>query len=463
MATTDFKKAAKKASTQAHYLLEIDLKKTESGAYDARTIYLSDKYLIIEGVHYEGLVSSWGGMDVTLPANEGFASVNDFSISVVNKRMMFQDNASEIWFSDLFYNYYWAGCACRVYQWFEDLTLKSDALLIFSGITKQPSFNNTHVSFDIEEDNSNLIDIPVDIVTLNDYPNAPEESIGLPLPIVYGDDWDFNQIESNSASVSPCIEVDQNIQKYFIANHETALDNLGSNGFAVKIFLQEAGIYGTLYAPSITLTNEENRCFFQLNGSAYYFFYTKPKIKGSQYSSVDDYDNAVDNSDTTYITLSENETFYLKFAKFPTLGKLEQSDTINIELSIVLGSVTGSSPYGTIKYYNPGYDAGVGGFSTGANITAGSTTQTYDIDSDTSAKGERDDQGDKDDQWKLSDLAGYEYGITVNAGCTIQVKNLNLYVERIPLYSYQLFYNPYRPIKEPIKPITPMLPPKIYV
>jgi len=439
MATTDFKKAAKKTSTQAHYLLEIDVKKKESGAYAARTIYLSDKYLIIEGVHYEGLISDWGGMDTSLPDNEGFAAVNDFSITVINKRMMFQDNASESRFSDLFTNYYWAGCTCRVYQWFEEnLTLKSDALLIFSGIAKQPSFNSTHVSFEIVEDESILIDVPVNIVTLNEYPNAPEESIGLPLPIIYGDDWEWNDLPAEKQCLTPCLEVDSVIKKFYIAKHQIRSNDIGSNALNCKIYLKDAGIYGELVAAQGALTNDENGAYFTLGSNIYYCFRHIPKIRGSQCSAtITDFKNVTDYNDSTTLTLQQNEKLFLKFDAFPDLGILEASGNPEINMWYKITAVTGSSPYGVMQYYNEAYGEATK-FSTGVEIVDTGTTN-YILGNDTTVKGSEASQNDKTLAWTLRDLSNYEYGLTVNAGCTITLSWMYLIVNNIPI-SFKRYY-----------------------
>jgi len=450
MATTDFKIAAKKASTQAHYLLEIDLINNESDAagYGNKTIYLSDKYLDIESVRYEGLVSSWGGMDVSLSENEGIAAVNDFSITVVNKKLMFQDYVTDSKFSDLFAHFYFAGCTCRVYQWFEDLTLKSDALLIFSGITKQPSFDRNYVSFDIEDDRSILIDVPVNIVTLNDFANAPQESIGFPLPIVYGDDWDWNALPADQQSLTPCVEVDSIVKKFYIANHQIRSNDIGNNSLNCKIYLKDAGIYGALVADQGVLTNDENGAYFTLGYNIYYLFRHIPKIRGSQCSAaITDYSNILDYNDATTLTLQENEALYLKFDSFPELGNLEFSNSVNIAMFYKITAVSGGSPYGVRKYYNEGYDAAGGGFSTGANIT-GTGTISYDIGADTSVKGQEADQSDKTLAWTLKDLSNYEYGLTVNAGCTITLAWIYLIVYNIPL-TYKKYWGKPTRIERP--------------
>lgn len=434
MATASFLTAAAKASTEkATYLLEIDLIGTGTTYASSKTIYLSDQYVTIETVDYEGIVLNWGGLDVDLPSNEGIASINDFSITLANQRLMFFE--ADVRFSDILDDYYFAGSVVRVYQWFDELTLKSDAELIFTGICKQPEFDLNEIRFEITEDDSVFIDIPTSLITLNEYSDAPDESIGNPLPIVYGNDWFFSPELSRNESISPCICVDKYLQKYCIANHEVKHSSLGTNGDDIKIYLEEAGIYGYLYAPNVSFNNDNEGAFFTLNGNIYYHFYNIPTIKGNQYSSaITDYADALDFSLATSITLNANETFYLKFDKFPSLGQLELSDSINIKLYARIGAVTGGSPYGTMKYYNAGYDAGAApGFSTGQNITAGTGLTTYDIAADTSVKGVRDDQSDKDAAWSLDDLAGLEYGITVSAGCTIELQYLVLYVYRIPL------------------------------
>jgi len=419
-ATANYLNAARKANVKTNYLLEIDLN-GESSDYDAsKTIYLCDDYKTIESITYEALVLDWGGIDVLMQSNEGISSINAVNITLANERMMFFISGDNK-FSDILAEYTWHGSVCRIYQWFDELTAKSDALLIFKGIAKQPTYDLTEFSFSIEEDTSIFIDLPLDIVSINDFGNAPDDSIGQPLPIVYGDDWTNPSDGGRGGNLSPCIETDDNAKTFYIAGHSINESIAASN---VKIYLSDAQIYGTIVAANIATANTDAGATFTLNDDLFYNFSLAPKFKGSQYSSaITDWSNLYNNNTASGIVLSAGETFYLKFDTMPSKGALEYDANAAINISTFVSAVTGGSPYGTIKYYNAGYDAQVGAFSTGQNIT-GTGRQNYEIIADKSAHGTDGGQEDQKNSWTLSELSALEIGITVGAGNTITIGDL---------------------------------------
>jgi len=325
---------------------------------------------------------------------------------------------------------YFAGSVCRVYQWFEELSDKDDALLLFQGIAKQPSFNLSEVRFDIEENSDVFIDLPTTIITKNSYPDAPDESIGMPLPIVYGNDWDFRLYATESTVVSPCICVDNNLKTYYAACHKIKQANTGTNGDDIKIYLEDAKRYGYIYAANISYTNDSNGARFTLNDDVYFNLFMMPRIKGGQYNAAaTDYSNAIDGSSLTSLSLTSEEKVFLKLDRLPSKGLLEFGD---IDLNVITVNRAGTSPYGEVKCRNDNWDAGNGAWSPVANITAGWTILDLKANK-TDFHGQRGDQEDEDDPWTFDELGAIEYGLEVGNGDSLDLEEIFVTVTKIPL------------------------------
>jgi len=300
-------------------------------------------------------------------------------------------------------------------------------------MVKQPSYDLMEVRFDIQEDNNIHQDLPIDIITLNNFSEAPEESIDNPLPIVYGDDWSWLSIREKGAVLSPCIETDKNTKEFYIGKHQVEAPNTGTNGSKVKLYLENIKHYGQLYAPNISYTNNSDGARFILNGDIFYIVNLIPTVKGGQYSSaITDYSNAVDGDNTTKTgAFTAAETFFVKLDKVPTLGSLEYNSGLTIQLILGTEDRTGTSPYGTLQYYNDNWQGGGTKFSTGQNITGASTV--YNLKADTSKKGTEVAQADQTFPWTWDDLSGLEFGFTVGAGDSFTVNRIYLAISYIPL------------------------------
>jgi len=432
MSTSNYQIAKSKVNTEAHLLLEIDI---VADGNISKTLYLSDNYLTVDSVGYEGIVQSWGGMDIAL-FNEGISAISDYSITLQNVRLNFM--TSDVRFSDLFGTYYFAGSDCRIYQWFEELTNKDDALLVFKGITKQPAFNLMEVKFNIIENNNINRNIPIDIVTLNNYADAPDESIGKPLPIVYGDDWNRLDNSFKKGAFPPCIETDQNLKTFYIARH--AIDYTITINDCL-LYVENVKSYAGLRATNFAQTNDSDGARFTLGDSIYYHILLVPRIKGSRYNSaITDYSNATNMDSTNSIILQNNTRFYLQLDAVPNMGLLEALQTQKIDLKVEIGAITGTAVggnYGYLRYYNAGYDAGKNPkYSTGENITTASSIYTHSLITNREAHGTSDVEDDQGDVWTWDQLAGMEFGITVeNSGdpITMALETIHLEIDYIPL------------------------------
>jgi len=118
-----------------------------------------------------------------------------------------------------------------------------------------------------------------------------------------------------------------------------------------------------------------------------------------------------------------------------------------IRLKISFGTISGAGT-GKVKYYNPEYDNGVGGFSIGINITEANKDSevTYNIHSDKTAHGKMDDQSDQNDLWTVEELNSYEFGIECDANLTAQIKNVYISIEGV-IVTRNAFYQ--FPVRNP--------------
>lgn len=426
MATTAFKNALQKASTRGLLLFEIDLIGTGVNYDTSKTIYLSDRYITIEGVIYEGVINDFGGMDVDLSQNEGIASINDFSISIKNTRLQFMESP-DLLFSDLLDEFFFTGSICRVYQWSEELSSKSDAELIFKGIVKQPDkIDKELIEFEIEEDTSVYIDIPRDTITIEDFANAPNESIDLPLPFVYGNDYNSAELKTYNSILSPCIETDSLNKEFYISKTQLKTDTIGFHGSNAKIFFQGSNLYADIEAVNSTFINDGDGFRFILGDNVLYSAVVLPIIKGGQYTSIiTDWSNIFTIAGGS-IQLNDDEKFFLKLDKVPNIGSLEGSLTSAISLFYSVDTFSGTKVdgrYATIQYYNPNWQGGGTNFSTGQDIE---DVAPYELIADKSKHGSATGQEDQENAWTWDELGGIEFGITVknNAGDPISF-NLN--------------------------------------
>ena len=137
-----------------------------------------------------------------------------------------------------------------------------------------------------------------------------------------------------------------------------------------------------------------------------------------------DYSNAIDENDSTTLVLEAEKKFYLKLGTIPELGKIKRAYA---NLIIEVSAVSGSAPYGTIRYYNADHGGAVK-FSTGQSIN-GTGKQTYVFNSDDTAHGTAADESDEGLIWTWSEIGAYEWGITVGAGDTITISDIYLVIQ----------------------------------
>ncbi|MBT5632090.1 MAG: hypothetical protein HOJ13_05110 [Nitrospina sp.] len=168
-------------------LLQIDW--TAMNGLPALTLRLADREgIIINSIYWYPLLNNMGNLDrLVSPDFAAGNSQSNLSVSVVNIAVdLFSPSAR---FSNLFRNRPPESAVVKLYQWFADDGLTdTDLSVLFVARMGDPiSYDEAVCSFD-------LVDISLsygskvigNAITLNNYPNAPEDSIGKTKPIVIG-------------------------------------------------------------------------------------------------------------------------------------------------------------------------------------------------------------------------------------------------------------------------------------
>jgi len=284
--------------------------------------------------------------------------------------------------------------------------------------------------------------IPEEILSQKDHPNIPASNIGKVAPLLYGELSHATWGQSISSYV-PCICVDQNCGRYLVSQNKLFpyMDL-----YPVCIYYADADRYGTLmkvlsanhppedvvFGRPTTFTLKKIEDVSGENESPIYaYIVSRCNAKGSQCDPVDkDLGHLFDNKSTTYITIGAGEKVYVRCPFPANPGKLLHE---TLYQQVVLGfhvSFYGVfSGAGTVKYYNPRWDNGVGGFSTGEAIS-GTNGFTYDFGADKSAHGSADDQSDQYDPWTIDEILDLEFGVEMTSGSEI-FRYMHLAINRV--------------------------------
>jgi len=419
---SDFTDKAYRTHTVGTILLEIEL--------DGKTLYLSDKYITVGSNLYQGLISDFGSAGV-VGGSGSLAEMSDITISAFNKAVGGFTSFSR--FSELVSSYSFEGRNVRFLQYFDGLTY-SDCEVFFSGKIDTVGFDALEITFDIIANDEVYRTVPIGRITKREFSTVDEEFVGMAKPVIYGKSPDRSLISQKDWCVFPSIMTDKRTQKHLIADHAIGAASMGTADNFPVVYIEELKKYLTLFtAPNDSYSNTDAGAFHTFNQGLAFTLALRPTVIGDQYDVVDtDFSNAIDESDSTTFTVPAGKLFYLKFDTLPDLGPI---DPANLKLRITIDSATGSSPYATMKYSNAFYDGGVGQASTGETVDSTSVSNGYEIytfGQDYSAHGDADDQADRENAWRWDELSKYEFGFTVNAGCTLTITDIVLLVYNLP-------------------------------
>ena len=184
--TSGFTATKNKKSHQPVNLLKISW--PDIGDFPAKTLNLSDHAVTIDGVDWLPLVEDWGaiagtGLDALLQ-NSGEEKAK---VQLLNAPVDFGEGMQR--FSDLLFEYPPEAATGILYQWFEGegLVTADQTELLTARIVDPVDYDERICSFHLVVESAHHGRRRVgNTLTLTDYPDAPETSIGLTKPIVIG-------------------------------------------------------------------------------------------------------------------------------------------------------------------------------------------------------------------------------------------------------------------------------------
>jgi hypothetical protein len=455
MATENYIAESIKAYNESHYLVEIELTGTGS-LYDAnKTLYISDTYITIGTTYYEGILLSSFDIfrEIVVGSISELQTIN-IELSNCTRMQFFKASGSDNRMSDLLPHFYFVGAKVTIRKWYTNLSDIDDAEVVFQGDIRDFSYDTNKINFNVASFLRIDTEIPYVKVTLDDYSDAPSESIGQVIPHVYGafeaidwsdtdnnaysNSWPIPFIKPNSV-LTKLIKVEQKDIKLLIAAHKVKhadLDLQYPN--ALFIWDNNSKLLAHLHCSDHAYSGNTEPSYLSLNPSQnkalIYADWIIPFAEiGANYSVVagNDYSAIINYDDSDYVSMAAGDILVLKTGTVPK-GIAEIINITEIQLVAEISNVSGSSPYGHGIYFNDGYNNGAGGndFNTGG-IT-GNGIINNNLITFKGAKGIRSDQDDQDDPWKFSDIASYEFGIKCNTGCSFRIHWMYLIVRRAP-------------------------------
>ena len=203
--------------------------------------------------------------------------------------------------------------------------------------------------------------IPTTIINKTDYPRAPKESVGKPLPMVYGD---FSPADEETPrkiqtfSACPTILIDAETRKFIIAEH--ILHTLTT----VFIYSSENNLYGKTTSSVLSGTTAPSFLDWSAGGLVTAEFYQQLKTLGTDTDSglQATFPNAVDEDLTNIATLNEADA-----TKRELYGVVENPQNIgtliSFKLVVLFGTITGTvetakkeTPYTAFEQYTAAHN-----------------------------------------------------------------------------------------------------------
>jgi len=121
----------------------------------------------------------------TIDIYSGKSSVGGFSINLSD-----YDQGGGNYFSDNFASEYFYNREVKLYLHTDGITALADCPLLYLGLFDKYSIDKNQINIDISNNNKEISKpLLTTIITKDDYPNAPDESIGKYLPVIYGDHY----------------------------------------------------------------------------------------------------------------------------------------------------------------------------------------------------------------------------------------------------------------------------------
>jgi len=287
--------------------------------------------------------------------------------------------------------------------------------LIFKGVIDDYQFNKEAIEiFCVKSDIKSNITVPKKTIDKQGFPNAPDESIGSRIQLVYGNFWDGNDPDYNKFDLVPAILTDPESMEYTISDHILTGLTLASS---VYMDAPQINTYVSLTLDNGIIFNSVPPAKVKLESPIKGGLAVRRFAKGDR-STINDFYKIMDRTES-YVTIGNNQKLYVKLPELSSFGKLSTA-TNKIFIRYFLGTVSGSGT-AVVRYHQASG-------STGKNITSADsdTINTYIIDTDDSDRTPGD--------WTWEELASTEFGITCDANISVQLKNFVLRISDVFIF-----------------------------
>ena len=350
---------------------------------------------------------------------------------------------------------------CRIGWIWSGATLTSEITWIVEGEVENFEIRPDGVYLDVTESNFlEFVQLPPYTVQkdtddkISYYPQAPKDSLGLPIPIVYGQ---FNKLtlEYGKHRLTPAILVNPSRMLYLASCHKfdyTYYDLETRN----SAFIYATGFDSYLELIPSTSTNNNN-----INGHSIEVLpstrsssqYVRGKLIAwlkapGEKSDITDLDNLINEETPTNFALADTKQIQFIFTgdAIEELGALSPASA-DVKLQVTYqSSSNGSQRTLEVKYYNP-IKAGGAGYST--VVTTDSTslgggsykTVNYEFGNDTSAK------SNTNLPWDFKELLQLGFTLKNISGATggstsgdINIQSACLVISNISVYGFAVKY-----------------------
>lgn len=310
----------------------------------------------------------------------------------------------------------------------------SDILLLHRFVVDDVHYDHDEYKIKVKDAGFKRHKVIPDLAIIeDDYARCPEGNLNKIAPLLFGSLYG-GTLYLNTFQAVPVFNINKDKPEYMISQNkcDTIIDT------HMYLFFEEVNRWVQFFGSSnfSETYGPPSKIAFPLG----------EVIKGNLYSQLEkqasrtnptslNFANAVDNSDSTGVTLTGGQKLFL-FAPIPSQLSGIVNEGSNLILQAYVWSITGDGII--LRYYNPEYNDGVGAYSTGETFTSPNGGQLlYEFGADKSAHGRypdpEDPKYDKLRPWNVDEIAAYEWGLEVKAGATVELRNIYVLLQNLVL------------------------------
>ena len=398
---------------------------------------LSDRDRLVSGVKYRGLILDWGSLIHTVELSTfqtSMLAMNGLKISNAD------DKISGGRFSDLFNSQNYVNRKFTLHMGAVGVDASDHAQIAQGIITDQMTQDFDSLTLSLTQDTSSLnVEVPVTRVDASTYTNAPNNNIGKPIPMSFGDfglRTDIGTIPTSGA------EFDRYFVKgYFPAIITNQWDDTDANVVTTpdseavvtldtkNLFMYKDGFFIACEDGNVTATPATPELTFK--GSTWRVYF--PIQAWNTYSALwANYANSIDGDFDTYQTYTTDPATHqmttgYRIGQTPKLGELTK-----VSLMFTNSNYGGTAPSGGSPSMTYPFQINIGGND--YQLTWNTTSQTIDITADYTDT--------EKDEWSLDRNFLYEIDDTSsqNDDQTVRTRNIGIEIEFAPPQTFLKTY-----------------------